>query len=115
MRPEGGGICGGPCTRAGGAASAWHAVTSGLPWPPWPPRPSPGPDRHPQPPSPTRVRGEPRAQTRRLEGTCSDTWFSGLPWKHTEMPGPLWVWAVQNHLTRGWGELQCIEPHFKVK
>lgn len=83
MCPQGSGICGGPCTQAGGAASAWHAVTSGLPWPPWPPWPNPGPDKHPQPPSPTRVRKEPRAQTRRLEGTCSDTWFSGLPWKHT--------------------------------
>lgn len=81
MRPEGSGICGGPCTQAGGAASAWHAVTSGRPWPPGPPRPNPGPDKHPQPPSPTCVHREPRAQTRRLEGTCSDTWFSGLPWK----------------------------------
>lgn len=40
MHPKGGGICRGPCTRAGGAASAWHAVTSRLPWS------SPGPDKH---------------------------------------------------------------------
>ena len=104
MRPKGSSICGGPCTQAGGAASAWHAVTSRLPWPPGPPRPNPGPDKHPQPASPTRVRREPQVQTRRLKGTCSDTWFSGLSWKHTETPGmflethrnpqKLWVWAV---------------------